>query len=98
MNTVNIVVPIVVALIAGLTAGGSAWLIARRSGSGRVDTSDARSVFEAQTQYMTRLADDNADLRQRMASLEQSEEECQARIRKLERQVDQLLSLRGDDQ
>lgn len=93
--TTNVVVPIVLALIAAIGASGGTYLVARRAGSGKVDTSDARSVFEAQTNYMTRLADDNADLRQRIDALEQAESECMTKLREMQRQVDQLQQLIG---
>lgn len=94
--TINVLVPVVVALIAGLAAGLSPYLIARRSGSGRIETSDAATVFDAATKYMTRLADDNQALRERLDVLEQRESECVKRVGELQRELETLRAEVGE--
>lgn len=81
--TSDIAIPIIVAAIAGMAAGVSPYLIERRKGSGSVATSDAGKVFEAATAYMSRLAEDNSQLRGensalriRIDVLEVREQEC----------------------
>ena len=90
--TLNVAVPIIVALIAGLAAGLAPYLVERRKGSGRVGTSDAATVFDAATAYMTRLAEDNEHLRERLRTVEAREQECAKRIGQLERELSALKS------
>lgn len=71
---------------AALIAAGATYLVARRTGSGRVTTSTADSLWTAYDRLNQRIENDNASLREENGKLRE-------RVAVLEREVDRLLPL-----
>ena len=92
--------PVLVALAAATGAvvtGLCGYVVVRRTASGKVETSDAKTLWDAAEAIRKELRDELVMVRARLAGLEVEHAACKDRIADLESQVARLRSGMGRD-
>lgn len=83
--TSAILVQVVIGALVALSSSLAGYLVVRRTSSGRIATSEAKTLWDASEQIRLELRQEVLTLRQQVAHLEKRVAECEKREREWER-------------